>query len=197
MANKTKRLSINALENAIKDNYPTTTTVEWNGLQVVIRRNITLTEMMALVDSVISNCFSEQDGLYRPELKDFAIKSATIELYTNLSTPANVHKKYDLIYAASDIWRVIMANIDMGQFDDMLLAIDEKLGNMASANVSLIGKQISSMNNALEDVQAHLSSLFDGIRSEDMKGFIEAMSKGALDEKKIVDAVLAAKTAKE
>ena len=195
MAKKTKKISINALENATKDNYSETTTVEWNGLDVEIRRNITLTEMLAIVDNVVKACFSEQDGKYMPELKDFAVRAAVVELYTNLSAPSNIHKRYDLLYA-SDIWNVILNNIDMDQFVQMTEAIEKKMNHIANESISVIGKQISSLGSAVEDVQQKLYSLFDGIGSDEMKSFIDAMSSGAIDERKIVEAVLAADKAR-
>lgn len=190
MANKVKRISINALEKATKENYSPTATVEWCGLGVVIKRNLTLSEMRIFVDSVVKACFSEPVGVYMPELKDYAIRAMAIELYTNLSTPSDLHKKYDLLYS-SDIWYIVLSNIDQDQFNEMLAAIDEKIRNIASANVSLINKQVSDLYSSIENIQAQLSSLFDGIGADDVRNLVGAIANGGIDEEKLIKAYMA------
>lgn len=190
MANKTKKISINALEKATKENYSPTATVEWCGLGVVIKRNLTLSEMRIFVDSVVKACFSEPVGVYMPELKDYAIRAMAIELYTNLSTPSDLHKKYDLLYS-SDIWHIVLSNIDQDQFNEMLAAIDEKIRNIASANVSLINKQVSDLYSSIENIQTQLSSLFDGIGADDVRNLVGAIANGGIDEEKLIKAYMA------
>lgn len=188
MANKPKKLSINALEKATKDNY-CPTTIEWNGLSVVIRRNLHLAEMLAFVDNVTTSCFTEPDGVYTPELKDYAIRAMGIELYTNISTPADLSKKYDLLYA-SDIWQVVLENIDAEQFREIVSAIDEKIKNITNANTALITKQVTDLYSAIENIQSQLSSLFGGISDNDIKNLVGAISNGGIDAEKLMKAYL-------
>jgi len=190
MANKTKKISINALENATKENYSPATTVDWCGLGVVIKRNLTLSEMLIFVDSAVKACFSEPVGVYMPELKDYAIRAMAIELYTNLSTPSDLHKKYDLLYS-SDIWHTVLSNIDKDQFNEMLTAIDAKIENIANANVSLINKQVSDLYSSIENIQTQLSSLFDGIGADDVRNLVGAIANGGIDEEKLIKAYMA------
>ena len=189
MANKTKRLSINALENATKDNYPTTTTVEWNGLQVVIRRNLGFDEMRVFVDGVTKACFADDDIVFMPENKDFAIRAIGVELYTNIATPSNLNKRYELLYA-SDIWAVVLAHIDIEQFSEMMCAIDAKIENIANASISTINKQAADLYSAIENIQEQLSSLFGGVGADDIKNLVGAISDGGIDEEKLMRAYI-------
>ena len=61
MANKIKKISIKDFRKAIRDNYPPIITLDWNGLQVLIKRKLNLTEMLAFVKNVTASCFSEDE----------------------------------------------------------------------------------------------------------------------------------------
>lgn len=189
MANKIKKISINDFKKAIRDNYASDKTVEWNGLQVVIKKKLNLTEMLVFVENVAASCFSEDKTTYNPELKDCAVRAAVIELYTNISLPFNVHKKYDLLYG-SDIFQVVIENIDTAQFNDMMNAIDEKIENTVNTNLSLITKQVNDLYASLENIQQQLTSTFADIGADDVKNIVAAISNGGIDEEKLMKAYI-------
>ncbi len=187
---KTKKISINAFERAIKENYSPTVTVDWNGLSVVIKKNLSLSEVLVFVDGVTRSCFSSDDGSYRPELMDCAIRGMAIELYTNISMPSDVNKQHDLLYA-SDIWHVVLDNINQEQFNQMILAIDKKTNNVASERISVINKQIAELYSSMDYIQDQLKSIFDGIGADDIKNLIGAISNSGIDEEKLMKAYIA------
>ena len=190
MADKIKKISINAIEKVTKENYSPTVTVEWNGLSVVVKRHLNLSEMLVFVDGVTRSCFGADDSTYRPELKDYAVRCIAIELYTNINTPLDIHKKYDLLYS-SDIWRVVLENRDPEQFCQMLSAIDKKIDNIAAANISVINKQMTDLYSSMENIQDQLKSMFDGIGAEDIKNLVGAISSSGIDEEKLMKAYIA------
>ena len=71
---KIQKISVNAMDEIMK-RFDTVETIEWNGLQVVIKKNLSLEEMMTFANSVVKSCFDQASGAYMPEVKDFAIRA--------------------------------------------------------------------------------------------------------------------------
>ena len=189
MANNIKKLSVEEFKKATYDNYSPITTIEWNGINVVVRRNIDITEMIAFVENVTNTCFSTSDGTYMPELKDFAIRAVTVELYTNITMPEDLYERYNLLYS-SDIWDVIMSNIDGMQYSNMLNAVKEKTKYIIDTNVMSINKNVNDAYKALDSIREQLSAVFDGIDPSDIRNLVGAISNGNIDEEKIVNAYI-------
>lgn len=193
MANKIKKVSINAIEKVVKENYSPTKTIDWNGLEIVITPTISLKNMLGFVKDVSENCFAEDDGAYLPEVKDFAVKNAVIAYYTNLTLPTNTESRYDLIYM-SGLANIIIAHINQEQFNDIIKAINTKVEHIANANIDSVNKQINNIYAAFENIQTNMEELFSGVDNNDLKGLISAISNGQLDENKVVEAYLNKKT---
>ncbi len=188
MASKMKRISVNALEKCVGDGMQNTVDMAWRDITITITKRLGLSDMMKFVDSVANLCFSE-DGTYLPEIKDFATRCNVLEMYANFTLPANIEKRYELVYAC-DAYATIMGVIDRSQFDVILAAIDDKIDNRAQANVEAINRQMNELYAAFEDLQNRLSSTFDGIDKDMMTQLIEAMSGKELDEEKLMNAYL-------
>lgn len=189
MANKTKKISINAFEKAVKENYPQTETVEWNGLEIEIKRTLSFGEMLAFVDSVTKSCFGGEDEVYQPQAKDFAIRWQTVELYTNITLPSNPKNMYELLYGC-DIVNVVTSYINKSQFNAMVAAVEDNIAYTAKANIASLEKQIDDMYGKLNSMEEQLSSIFSGIGADDLKNIIGAISNGELDEEKLVKAYI-------
>lgn len=192
MSNKIKKISVNAFEEAVNEQYEPIRTVEWNGISIVVKHTLTLHDMLAFVNSVVTNCFSDNDAAYMPEIKDFATRSCIIEYYTNISLPTNVEKRYDLLYHSS-ILDAIMPNVDQPQFNSMIRAIEEKTSHIAQANIEAVTKQMNELYASFDNMQKQLNEAFSGIDKEAISGIAEAFIGGKFDEEKIVNAVLNSK----
>jgi hypothetical protein len=198
MANKIKKVSINAIEKAVKENYSPVKTIDWNGLEIVITPTISLKNMLGFVKDVSENCFTEDNGAYLPEVKDFAVKNAVIAYYTNLTLPTNTEKCYDLIYT-SGLADIIITHINQKQFNDITNAVNSKIEHLANANIDSVNKQMNNIYAAFENLQTNMEELFSGVDNDDLKGLVSAISNGQFDETKIVEAYLnkKAKTSQE
>lgn len=189
MANKIKKVSINAFEKAVNSHYEPTRSIEWNGITVVVKYNLTLREMMSFVDKVVKNCFKESDGSFMPEIKNFAERSCIYEYYTNITLPSNIEKQYDLLYHQS-LLDQIMSNIDLAQFNSMMRAIDDKVKHTAQANIDNITRQVNELMGSLENTQKEFGDIFSDIDKNSVLGVINAFGDGVIDEGKIAKAVL-------
>ena len=163
MADKIKRISATAFEKATESAYEPTVNVEWNGLPLVIKRHLNLAEMAKFVDVCVKACFNPDDASYSPEVKDLAIRSCIVALYTNVTLPENIAKQYELIYH-SMILDIIYANVDQIQLDAIIRAIDDKVEHLAAANIEMVNKQMNDLYGALDGVQKQMSEMFDGRR---------------------------------
>lgn len=197
MANKIKRIPINALEKCVKEaaGEPIVTR-EWRGINVNIKVRLGLQEMMTFVDGVVKTCFTENDNQYTPEVLDFAIRSSVLEMYANFTLPSNIGKQYELVYGC-DVYGTILETIDRNQFDAMLRAIDVKIAHFASANIEAVTRQVDDVYASLNALEERLSAVFQGIDNDAITGLVGAMADGKFDEEKLVQAYLETKNGKK
>lgn len=190
MAKKTKkRITINAFEKVMKENYQPVVEVEWNGLAIEIKRTLSLQEVIGFVEGVIDACFDEETGDYLPEIKDFLIKSFVLEKYANFTMPSNANNMYDLIYC-TDAFATVYGYINAEQFLEIRAAIDEKLDYKTNTSVEAMNKQISTVFNSFEDIEKNLSQLFSSVDNESLAKLVEVLGNGKVDEEKLMKAYL-------
>jgi len=169
--------------------YQPTQTVTWNGLEIVIKNTLSLTEVFTFVNNVIQMCFEDETGEYLPEVKDFAIKSCILDMYTNIALEQNVQKRYELIYC-SDIIQFIVEHLQNPQLSEITHAIDVKLAHLAQANIESINKQMNDLYNAFDSFEKQIGTAFSAISEEDMTTLLSALTDKGLDEEKLVQAYL-------
>lgn len=186
---KPKKISVNAIEKVMKETHVPSVTAEWNGLEVFIANTIPLNAMMQFVQDVYGGCFMVDTGEYAPEVKDFLIRSSVIEMYTNISLPSNISKRYDILYR-TDIYSFVLSYINGDQIDHMFDAIDRRIECAVNANVSGITRQVSSLYSSLEDLEKKTEQLFSGLGEDDIRNITQALGSGNIDEDKLVEAYI-------
>lgn len=189
MANKVKKISVNALEKAIKGAYVPTVTEEWNGLNIVIKKKLNLAETMFFIDNVVSSCIIGKNGDYAPEIKNYAIRGLTIALYTNLRLPASEEKIYEVLYG-NGLWELISANIAKDQFDDIMKAIDNKIEYLSYSNAAAVNQQAEELYSTIEELSQKIATLFDGVEADDVRNIVSSFANGGIDEEKLMQAYL-------
>lgn len=65
MSKKEKRISINALENVAKENFQDVVTEQWFDIEVTIKRNLSMTEMMQFVQDVVNMCLPQMEHIFQ------------------------------------------------------------------------------------------------------------------------------------
>ena len=194
MAEKIKKISVNALEKAIKENISNDPiTYDWNGLHITIRPRLSLKEMMTCADGAVKSCFASDDGQYLPEIKSFAIDSGILEAYTNLSLPANIESRYEFICGCEELINFIKVKVNQHQLQEMLDAIDEKIKYIASANIDDVTARMNEIYGSLEDIEHQFEGLFGNVNPESLNKMITALSDGKLDEEKLVKVIMSEK----
>ena len=183
---KVKKISINALERVMKGNYEPTISIEWCGLEITIKKTLSLTEVIKFVEDVAETCFAEETNDYIPEVRDFAIKSNVLEMYTNLSLPKSNDARYALIYQ-TDVFDEIIKYINTAQFDEMCDSINEKLKYRSSNLLAKFNEQINDVLGSVEELGNNISNIFEGIDKETIANIAKAIANGNFDEQKFIE----------
>lgn len=190
MAKSEKKVSINQFENVMKEYFQAKTTEQWFDVEVTIRRSLPFAEMLEFANDVVMSCFSETHG-FLPEIMDFAVRSNILTRYANFSLPDNLEKRYEMIYN-TDAVDFVLAHINMDQLKELLSAINRKIDYQCSTNINYVQKNLADLVSAFEQMQKNTEEMFGNIKPDDFNKVISAIAEnGAIDEKKIVDAVMA------
>ena len=182
---KVKKISINAFEKVVKENFDNVVDVEWRGLPVVITRTISLQDMMSLVVEVTDNCFLS-DGQFVPEIMQPLLDCGVVERYTNITLPSNLEQRYSLV-AKSDIMDFIMPQINSNQYNDIVLAIRDRLDYACDSRTVELKKAIDQMAESVNIIQENTKELFGNITADDIKSIIGAIGDDRAIEERIVD----------
>lgn len=188
MANKVKKISINALEKCI-ERKPETISIEWNGLDITIKTRLSFEEMMAFVDGVAESCFAADTKAFIPVAKDFVIGCLVIEMYSNLTLPQNVNKKYEIV-SGCDVVDVILENVDKTQFDNIVKSINEKIRYLIETNIAQATVKINELLYSFGDIESKVGELFEKVNPDDVQALISSLSDGKIDEGKLMEAYL-------
>lgn len=186
---KINRISINALEEVVQKTYENTQTVEWNGIDVVINKSLSLEDLIKFADSVVKSCFNGDTGEYMPWIKDFAIRSNIMEMYANFTLPKNLEAQYNLVINSGAV-EMILNHVNAAQFNELIRSIDAKIQNFADANVNMAFSKLNDVVASFDGLQEKMSSLFAGVDAADVSKLIGAISDGAFSEDAVVKAYM-------
>lgn len=188
MSKKEKRISINALENVAKENFQDVVTEQWFDIEVTIKRNLSMTEMMQFVQDVVNMCFTTA-GTYIPEVMDFAIKSGILTYYANFTLPDNLEKQYWLTYA-TDAVDMVCKHINMVQLQEMVNGANRKIDHLCDADTIATKTKLTELSSAFAKMGEQFSDMFGGVSAEDVRRVVGAIGENGMDEEKIVSAYL-------
>lgn len=164
---KVKKISINAFEKTIKENFENTVTKDWFGIPVTITKTISFEEVVSFVAEVADNCFLD-DGRYIPEAMQALIDCGVVRHYTNISLPANLSSAYELVMQ-SGIIDFIMSEINYSQYNNILLAIRDKVEYACESNTAEFNKAIEKMTVSMNEIQDATKDLFSKISPDDVQ----------------------------
>ena len=186
---KGSRVSIKAFEKAMEACGPQKTTIEWNGLEIEIKKTIPLQMMLAFENNAADGCFEKDTGRFLPELKDFMIGLCTIIYYTNIGIPQSVDSKYKMVYE-TDIVDRIAEQVNETQYAELCEAVDRKISYMAASRIEEINRQINGLSDTITELSDKIKSMFDGITEDDVRNVMGAFANGGFSEEKLMKAYL-------
>ena len=179
------------IENLLNSNDESeqSTTIDFNGLEIIVDHRLTFVGMLQFVDYISSICFDESNA-YMPEMFVFGTKLALLTYYTNIDTNSgNVSGLYNLIYNTS-IVDDILEEIDVEQFNEMVSAAKIKVNHVARANTDALVEEMRKTSEAFEALEKALNEAFDGVTADDIKGLFDAIADGQIDDMKLLESLV-------
>lgn len=178
-------ITLDDVKKIADENYKTYSVLNWRGHDLVVRKIISYDEMSAFVNAVVSSCFNTETGEYEPQNRDFMYKYGEILFYTNVQLPSETAEAYDLVYAM-DLNDFVERHINPHQLADIQSSIAEAIDYRLEQNVDVLKAEMKKF----EDIFVQLGETMSKLDPDDMKKTMDAiMEHGAIDEKKIVQAL--------
>lgn len=175
------------LEEIVANTEDVITEVEWNGMTLRIRRNIDMRDMLEFVRDVVESCFVKDTGEYLPEIRDFMTCCEILERYANFELPDDIESRYTIIYKLN-VMSTVIPHIDQCQLESITSAISKKIKHRAQSNIEALTKQMNEVTAGFLALEDNLSTIFMGVDGDTITKLASAISNGAFDESKIVDA---------
>ena len=80
-----------------------------------------------------------------------------------------------------------MKYINPEQYNSIITSIENKINNIAQANIEAINQQMNELFNSFDNLQNKLGGLFAGLNSDDITNLTKAIADGGLDNEKLVE----------
>lgn len=181
---KIKKVSINAFEKVVKENFENTVTKEWFGIPITITRTISFEEVATFVAEVAENCFLS-DGRYIPEAMQPLIYCGIIRHYTNINLPSNLSYAYDLVMQ-SGIVEFVMSDINDSQLSDIVNAIKDRVDYSCDVKTDQFNKAIEEMSLSMSRIKDATGDIFEQLSTDDIKKVINVYGDDQAVEERIV-----------
>ena len=183
-----KMISVEKMDEILKDYYPESTTVDFHGQELVIRDLIDPADFFELVRRIADGCFSAE-GEYMPEVYEMLLRAGIIDVYSNVHLPHNPKHLNRFVYAP-DLYNTVVRNINRDQYNALCDAIWERISARKDANRVLFETEIQRAVAAIQNLGEQFSQLVGEVSPEDVKALVEAIGEGGIDEEKLVSAVV-------
>lgn len=186
--NNEQAITMDKVREIIGEHFENETKAGWHGLELNIKRSLSLSQMLEFAGNVVDSCFLDEGG-FMPEVMDFAIKSNILRKYADFPLPENLEERYEIIYGC-DIVEFVCRHIDMQQLNEMTVSIDRKIAHLCNTNAAEVRKRTEEVVAALESVQAQTAELFAGLKPEDLTKITAAFANGGFSEDRLVKAYI-------
>lgn len=186
---KIKKIPASTFKAIVKDVSEPSEVFEWNGIEVTVKKNLSFQEMFEFVDTVVKSCFTSDTNAFIPEAMECVTKMCVLEKYANFSLPDDISTNYKFIYN-TDIVEAVLAHINIEQFNEICRAVKKKVEYIAKSNIEAFIKQLNEIYSSFDNIQTQIADAFNGVDEGGIAKLIDAISKGKLDEKKLVEAYI-------
>lgn len=196
MAKKESRISINKLESILKENIVTVPMRGCDDVSIVIRRTLSLKDMMQFVTDVVSSCVDTEAATYTPEVKEFAFKAEILTTYANFNLPSNVEKQYELVYG-TDALEQVVEHIDAKQLAEIERAIDAQIDHKVRMMESVLASKTQEVMSRIDTMVEQFENAFGGINGEELNSVMQRLAQmDNMTEESIAKAVLGVQSTK-
>lgn len=170
------------------DGEATSTTITWNGLDIEVKKTISLTEAVILVDNVVSASYSSTTGEYRPDFQHFTFEAAIITFFTNIELSNDSNAIYQILYGTS-LFDTIRQSISQKQLSMLHTAVEKRVNYLNNSNIERVAKEINRLIDSMNAFDEEAKRLLEGISQEDINKIMSAFSSGEFNMDKLVTAI--------
>jgi len=175
---KSKKLTFNMIATDMEK--PEVVHMEIQGKNKVhafdVKKMLTMQESVSFVDDVYNLCVNVDNGVYRADLLDFAMRVFTLVYYAGISAPENLEAAQIVIYITS-IYDDVLAVICPDQYKALYRAVLDKIGfakrMMCATQSSRLGDLIMKMDAVLSDGNKAMETITSPDFLEKMNGILE------------------------
>ena len=190
MANEQKMISVGKMDEIMEERFPAVEIIDYYGEELCIQKVIPFNVFTEIVHGVIDSCFIADTSEYTPESLDFAKRLCVVSAYTNVRLPKDTEKQYQFLYR-TNLWETVLSIIDRGQYTALVEAIDDGVCTRNDTNRKAFEAMLWKASMGISEFADGLSGLLDGINQGDVQNLMRAFGAGAIDEEKLVHAVIA------
>jgi len=184
-----KNVSITKFDEAAKEIRMEKYADTWHGVEVTITPYLSLRNMVSFVDAVVDSCFQGEDKEYYPEVRDFAVRVAALDEYTNITIPSDNEHKCDMVYG-TDIFEWVLDRINISQFNEMMRAIDIKIEHIMRVRYDNIRKDLETSVSRIEQMTDMIGGIMGDLNPDEIKKLLDAVSENQISEEKVVKAYM-------
>ena len=189
MAKKSSMISINAIDQALKENaMPSTVNIEWCGLNIEVQRKLPIEEVSDFVKVVVSSCFDSNTGEYVPLAREIATRLMVLSSYANIRLPKSIDRQYEFAYAPG-LYDLVVQNIDEEQFDSITNAISDRIRYEINMRISSASRDTEKLVSFFQQLYDVLNGAFENISADDVQNVVKAAERLNTDENQIVKLV--------
>lgn len=188
-----KKIAIKTWKEIVNRDVPAETKVDFYGADLIIKRRLSLEEMITFVNECVDPCFDNDEHRFNAEIKDFVVRSNTIKYYTNLTLPEDMAERYDMLcklWAKANFTDTLYGNIDCNQYDGMIDAIESKIEEENLMNELLFTNKITNVITSIETLISSIGAAMSTVSEEDVAQLIKKLKDDGFNEEKLVEAVL-------
>ena len=182
---KVKKVSINALEKALK---PNTVEIQMAGneeVTIVVTPTLSLVDTLVFVSEVVDSVVDMETGTYRPEMLEYMTRYCVMTMYANLSLPKDPEKVYSLMYQTG-VFNQIHNEINAEQYLDISKIIENKIKHRLEMIRTSVVKQAEEYLDMMQSFTESAEPLFANLNEGDVASLMKKMSEEErLDEAKI------------
>ena len=168
---QTTQVTVNQLRKIHADTYKPTKTIDWNGVTITVKKQLSLGEMIGFVKGVVDVCFDANTGAYFPEVKYHAIKMMVLQNYANFNMPKKATEQFTLVNQ-TEAFELVRQNIDQEQFMQIIDAINMRI-EFAKTQYT---KPAGGSGATLSDVLEQITTALEGLDEDTVKAFSTAFA---------------------
>lgn len=157
------------------------TKLDFSDYSVNVKKYLSLSEAIAMVETVTEHCIDDETGAFHPEVIDFLIRNSVFTMYTDVELPEDIEERYDFVYRFGELYYNVVRIIDSEQFSAVTDAIKAKIKYIANANVEALNKNVQKLMDSAAVFGDGLSKSLEGLDKEELKNAINVLSGAMYD----------------